>query len=193
MYLLFYVHISIFSALPRTSACLPCPGKKCFLLQNIVQKSPPGVSRCTLLLPQHVFTLPPRLACFFRFIPVAFRTWGGSILLHRFPGSPAQPGRCVGTAAMWWAREGSGSIAPALSGGWRSPWDGWAALALDVAGAKSGVMGWLRLLLAALPGWGSPASSWKTAKSSGSGCRDGARYLKCGVKSFSQSSGMLLT
>lgn len=60
---MFYVHISIFSALPGTSIYLPCPGKKCFLLPPIVRKPPPGVYGCTPLLARRVRSLPPLLLC----------------------------------------------------------------------------------------------------------------------------------
>lgn len=38
---LFYVHISVFFALPRTSICLPCPGKKMlFIAKHCAEMSP---------------------------------------------------------------------------------------------------------------------------------------------------------
>lgn len=69
---LFYVHISIFSALLSTSIYLPCPGEKCFLLQNIVQKSPPGVPGCTLLLTWFICSLPLLPVCFSISSPLCF-------------------------------------------------------------------------------------------------------------------------
>lgn len=131
------------------------------------------------------------LCLVFQIYPVAFCTRGSSILLHPFPGSPAQPGRCtsIGKAAA----ASLGARAPTVSGGRRSPWDGRAVPALDVTGAMSVVTGQPRLLLATLPGCSSSALRWKNAKSSKSGRRNEARCLKCAVKSFSQGSCILLT
>lgn len=83
-----------------------------------------------------------------------------------------------------------GVCAPTLFGGWRSPRDGracvgrgsWDVCSYGTAEAAAGCSAGLQL----------PASSWKTARSSGSGCRNEAEWLKCTVKWVRQGSRMLL-
>lgn len=148
-----FVHISVFSALFRTLICLPCPGKKCFLLQNIVQKFPPGVSRCTLLLTQRVSALPPLLAWFYSYLPLLHFVPEGSILLHYYRGRLCSH-----------SLQGRREVA--------LRWLSCASIGCDRD--MSVVMDWPRMLLC----WGCSFPS----KSSSSSCRNEAQCLKCTVK-----------
>lgn len=169
---LFYVHTSIFSALLSTSIYLPCPGEKCFLLQNIVQKSPPGVPGCTLLLTWFICLL-------FRFIPIVLCIWGSSILCA----SEEPPALEMAVGWRCWAGHHQGAHAP---WGWGWPWgaelpqDGCVWWCGCSHGTTTSAAGWLWWALASVPQAG------KTAESSGSSWRDEAQCLKCTVKSFSQ-------
>lgn len=83
-----------FSALPSTSIYLLHLGEKYFLLQNIVQKSPPGVPGCTLLLTCCVCSLPLLLMCFSGSFPLCFvseAAAASSVLLGE-PPSPEDVG-----------------------------------------------------------------------------------------------------
>lgn len=116
---LFYVHIPIFSALPSTSIYLPRPDEKSFLLQNVVQKSPPGVPGCTLLLTCCVCSLPLLLMCFSDSSPLCFVSEvaaAASVLLGETP-----------ALKMWDGSAGQAAASPGSScshapWGWRRPW-----------------------------------------------------------------------
>lgn len=177
---LFYVHISIFSALLSTSIYLPCPGEKCFLLQNIVQHCAEISPGCSWMYsaPHVVHLLSASSPCLlFRFIPIVLCIWGGSILCASWgtpsPGDDGSAGQAITRELMLCGDGGD-------PGGAELPQDGCVWWCGCSHGTTASAAGWLWWALASVPQAG------KTAESSESSWRDEAQCLKCTVKSFSQ-------